>query len=140
MEKFVKLRNYEKRSFILILILILLIFIFLFCCLLMFYKIPKYCLINGIIFKDNVVEVMVIDEELKLFYKNKYIYINNKKYNYDISNIMLDVLTQDGKKYNLIYIDCDLKNEKENDIVKITTTIKTIFILRDINHYLLFFL
>ena len=120
MEKFVKLRNYEKRSFILILILILLIFIFLFCCLFMFYKIPKYCLINGVVFKDNVVEVMVVDEELKLFYKNKYIYINNKKYSYDISNIVLDVLTQDGKKYNLIYIDCDLKNEKENDIVKIT--------------------
>ena len=130
MEKFVKLRNYEKRSFILIFILILFVFIFLFCCLLMFYKIPKYYLINGVVFKDNVVEVMVDDDELRLFYKNKYIYINNKKYEYDISNIVLDVLIQDGKKYSLIYIDCDLRNEKENDIVKITIKKENIKLFR----------
>lgn len=130
MEKFVKLRNYEKRSFILILILILLIFVILFCCLLLVYKIPKYYLINGVVFKDNVVEVIVTDEELKLFYKNKYIYINNKKYSYDISNVILDVLIQDRKKYNLIYINCELRNEKENDIVEMTIKKENIKLFR----------
>ena len=112
-----KLINYEKRGLILFFIIILFINILIIVFFSYFYKIPNYCLINGIVFKDNLLEIMILEEDMNLIYDNGFIYIKNKKVKYKISSVLTSILVKDKKKYNLVYIECLLDDVKERDVV-----------------------
>ena len=117
MELLVKLRNYEKRELIIFFIIVLFINILIISFFSYFYKIPNYCLINGIVFKDNLLEIMILEEDMNLIYDNGFIYIKNKKVKYKISSVLTSILVKDKKKYNLVYIECLLDDVKERDVV-----------------------
>lgn len=112
-----KLRNYEERGVILFFIIILFISIFVFSCFSYFYKIPNYCLVQGIVFRDNLLEILVLEDDMNLIYDNGFVYVNDKKIKYKINSILSNVLVKDKEKYNLVYIECLLDNEKERDVV-----------------------
>lgn len=112
-----KLRNYEKRELIIFFIIVLFINILIIVFFSYFYKIPNYCLINGIVFKDNLLEIMILEEDMNLIYDNGFIYIKNKKVKYKISSVLTSILVKDKKKYNLVYIECLLDGVKERDVV-----------------------
>lgn len=114
-----KLRNYEKKSIVVFFITILLFGILglaIFTC---FYKIPTYRVITGVVFKDDLIEVMVTDSELKQMYKNSMFYIDDKKYNYSIEEVILKALVKDHENYNVVYIGCLIDDRKENDVVEL---------------------
>lgn len=112
-----KLRNYEERGVILFFIIILFISIFVFSCFSYFYKIPNYCLVQGIVFRDNLLEILVLEDDMNLIYYNGFVYVKNKKIKYKINSILSNALVKDKEKYNLVYIECLLGNEKERDVV-----------------------
>lgn len=112
-----KLRNYEERGVILFFIIILFISIFLFCCFSYFYKIPNYCLVQGIVFRDNLLEILVLEDDMNLIYDNGFVYIKTKKVKYKINSVLSNVLVKDKDKYSLVYIECLLSDKKERDVV-----------------------
>ncbi len=112
-----KLRNYEKRGIILFLIFLFILVVVFIVIYSFFYKIDSYYLIRGVVFRDDLLEVVVDSYEKKVLYQNGFVYIDGKKYNYDIKNVLDDALFKDEVGYSVIYIECDLNNEKENDIV-----------------------
>lgn len=125
-----KLRNYEKRCGILFLIIIFFITICGLVIYTFFFKVNSYYLIRGVVFKDDLLEVMVSDKELKMLYKNGYVYIKDKEYNYNISDIILNALERDENNYNIVYIECKLDNEKENDIVDLVFLDERVYLFK----------
>lgn len=114
-----KLRNYEERGVILFFIIILFVSIFLFCCFSYFYKIPNYCLVQGIVFRDNLLEILVLEDDMNLIYDNGFVYIKTKKVKYKINSVLSNVLVKDKDKYSLVYIECLLSDKKERDVVDV---------------------
>ena len=125
-----KLRNYEKRCGILFLITIFFIAICGLVIYTVFFKVNSYYLIRGVVFKDDLLEVMVSDEELKILHKNGHLYIKDKEYDYNISDVILDALVRDKNNYNIVYIECKLDNEKENDIVDLVFLDERVYLFK----------
>ncbi len=113
-----KLKNYEKKGTTVFFIIILLLGVLLLTIFTFFYKMPAYYAITGVVFKDDLIEVMITDEELKKLHNNRYLYIHDKKYKYNIKEVVEKALVQNNKNYNLIYIECLLNEEKENDVIE----------------------
>ena len=87
-------------------------------------KVVLYEVFNGVIFND----------EIKLFNKNKNLYIKNKKKKFEIIKIDKDVLEREGKKYNQVYIKVNISNMyKVNDVVNISIMNKNVSSLKIFN-------
>lgn len=125
-----KLRNYEKRCGILFLITIFFIAICGLVIYTIFFKVNSYYLIRGVVFKDDLLQMMVSDKELKILYKNGHVYIKDKEYDYNISDVILNALVKDENNYNIVYIECKLDNEKENDIVDLVFLDERVYLFK----------
>ncbi len=119
MVKYMKLKKYEKTF-------LLYFFIYLFLAgilILLFYcfsgKFNNYYAINGVVFGNDIVEVMVTSSELKILYKNGFLYLDDKKKNYDIVKVNKNILKTKNKKYHEVLISLDVDNMKENDILQL---------------------
>lgn len=112
-----KLRNYEKRGEVLFFITVFFVGIVIFICCSIFYKIPNYYLVQGIVFRDNLLEIMADEDDKKLLYQNGVVYIDNKKIKYDLVNVIDNALVNNDKNYSLVYLECFLDDEKENDVI-----------------------
>lgn len=119
MVKLMRLRNYEKRIGILSITIVFLIIVVLVICFMSFYKIPSYLTIQGVFTNDNVIEVMLDKNTTKVLYRNSNLYIDNKKYKFNIRGTITDALTKDSKKYNISYIECSKNKYKDKDIVEL---------------------
>ena len=128
MVKLMKSKNYERRKEIIILLEVFFLAILGLIIYTIFHKIPSHYLIKGVVFKDNLLEVIVSKKELQTLYKNGSLYIDDKKYKYAIDNVILDALKKDKKSYNIAYISCNLSNEKENDIIDLVFVEERIYL------------
>ena len=80
-------------------------------------NIKTYGIINSNVVKDDLVEAIVTDKELKTVYNNKYLYLDRRKYLIKIEKINRSVLIRKNKKYHNILLRVKLNNqEKVNDI------------------------
>lgn len=114
-----KLKNYEKKSAVTFFIAILLLGMFGFIIFTFFYKIPTYHIITGVVFKDDLIEAIVSDNELKQLYQNSTFYIDNVKYKYSIEEVVLKAMVKKHENYHIVYIGCLMRDDGENDIVEI---------------------
>lgn len=114
-----KLRNYENKFRLLVIITIFLVFFCFVCLFSYFYKTINYTLINGIIFKDDIIEVMVLEEDKRLIYNNGFMYIDGKKYSYEIINVIDSVIIKKNTEYSLMYLKCLTKDFSENSVVNL---------------------
>ncbi len=110
-------RNYEKNSGVLFLTMFFLLVIVIMTIFSFYYKINDYYLIRGIVFKEDLIEIVLSNEEKKILYKNSFLYIDGKKYNYDIEKVINNALVKNEESYDIFYIKCDLKAEKEGDVI-----------------------
>lgn len=114
-------KNYDNfnKCFILLFIFFVyfsFLFIFLFNKKLIIFKV-----FSGVVFDNNNVLLVLSDKELKIFNKNKKLYINNKSYVFNISKIDNDVLERNGDKYNNVFIEVNLPNMyKVGDVFNLT--------------------
>lgn len=114
-------RNYEKKYSIVVITIMFIIFIFLFTIYLYFNKITNNILLSGVVNNKKTIELLVNDEELKLLYRNKTFYIDDKKRDYEIRKVTLKVLEKNNIYYHDIIIKTKFdKKYKENDNLKIT--------------------
>ena len=114
-----KLRNYENKFAVLFLVIIFFMFIFLLCLFSYFYRVTNYVLIGGVVFKDDVIEVMVLEDEKNLIYSNGSMYIDGNKYSYDIINVIDSALVKNGSKYSIMYLKCLVNDFSENSVVNL---------------------
>ena len=111
-------KKYEKNELILffsIMFFILIIIVFIF---LWYKKISVYKIFSGVVYKDNVLEVIVSEDDLKLFYKNKVIYIEDKSYKLDILKVNKNILKREEMKYSSVFINIEFTDMyKLNDVI-----------------------
>ena len=97
-------------------------------------KVVLYEVFNGVIFNKNIVVLVLDNDEIKLFNKNKNLYIKNKKKKFEIIKIDKDILEREGKKYNQVYIKVNISNMyKVNDVVNISIMNKNVSSLKIFN-------
>lgn len=110
--------NFNKCFILLFIFLIYFSFLFIF---LFNKKLIIFKVFNGVVFDNNNVLLVLSDKELKIFNKNKKLYINNKCYMFDISKIDNNVLERNGDKYNNVFIEVNLPNMyKVGDVLNLT--------------------
>lgn len=110
--------NFNKCFVLLFIFLIYFSFLFIF---LFNKKLIIFKVFNGVVFDSNNVLLVLNDKELKIFNKNKKLYINNKSYVFNISKIDNDVLERNGDKYNNVFIEINLSNMyKVGDVLSLT--------------------
>lgn len=84
-------------------------------------KIFVYKIFSGVIYKDNVIELFLSDDELLLFYKNMNMFIDDNKVKIKIIKVENDILHRGGVFYNQLFLDVKLNNTyKVNDVVKVS--------------------
>lgn len=114
-------KKYEKNELILffsIMFFILIIIVFIF---LWYKKISVYKIFSGVVYKDNVLEVIVSEDDLKLFYKNKVIYIEDKSYKLDILKVNKNILKREVMKYSSVFINIEFTDMyKLNDVIMLS--------------------
>lgn len=115
-----KLKRYEKKKTIFFCSLVLFFLILLFLFYLFYTKTNKYRLINGVVRKDNLAELIVSDTEYKRLSKTRYIYVDGKKKKYKIDNIIFNVLKRDKIKFHSVLINFKIDGEyKVNDNIEV---------------------
>lgn len=118
MEGYMKLKNYEKKELLLLAIIGLFIVEIIFIASLMIKTCNIYDTYQGIVQKKNIIIVFIDDNQLKDFYKNHYIYVNNQKKKFKLRKVTRDVLTRKKVKYHEILIEFNFEKKlKENDVV-----------------------
>lgn len=116
-----KIKNYEKKSFIMFLTFILIVLEISFVVFLIIYKDYKYAKLNGIVVKESLVILIVTETERKIIYSNSHFLLDSKKIKYEIIEDRGTTIKKEGQDYNelLVKIKFD-KNYKVNDIVSLT--------------------
>ena len=95
-----------------------------------YFKINRYSVINGIVYTDDLILIVVREDERKIIYHNSYFYIDDKKTKYsinedrgisiiknDIDYYELLIKTKIDNKYKLNdTLDISIKNKREKII------------------------
>ena len=113
-------KKYERNSLILFL---LVIFFFLeigFIIFLFLHKEYTYKKISSIVEKDNVLTLIVDKKERELFYKNKIIFIENKKRIFEITEDQGFLLKRNHKKYYEMKIKTKFSKKRVNDVLELS--------------------
>ena len=116
-----KLRNYERKGWIIIGIMVLFLIEIVGGVFLYQRKENEYIKISSIFVKNNTVLVVVTKEERKVLYHNKTLYIEDKKTNYEIEEDRGIVLKQKQEKYYELILKVNTPKEKKaNDLLEIS--------------------
>ena len=125
MVKYMK-NKYEVFSINTIFIIVILIIEILFILSMFNINIKKYKVFDGVVLKDNLIEIVVNSKDLTLFDNNKFIYYDNKKIKFEKIEVIRDIT----EGYHLLKIECDTKKKHVNDVYRFTIFSKKINILR----------
>lgn len=116
-----KVRNYEKMTFINIMLIFLVLLEITIFVLFSINKINIYENVSGIVVKDDLVVLIINNKTKKIIYKNTLLYLNNKKLKYEIVEDRGYVLKRNKEDYSEILISFKFdKNYKVNDSLQLT--------------------
>lgn len=113
-----KYDDFSKSYYLLFIFFVLFVgmILFFWCHRLIIYKVY-----DGVLYEKDNILLILSDNELKLFNKNKRLFIKNKSCVFNISKIVDDSIERNGDKYNQVFIEVNLSNMyKVGDVVKIT--------------------
>ena len=119
-----KVRNYEKKEFIIFLSILIFIIEIIFFIVLFNTKDNKYIKVSSIVIKDNLVLVVVSKNTRKTIYSNKVLYLNDSLKKYKIVEDRGVVLKKNNKNYYELVLEVDFKNKKVNDILELVIKYK----------------
>ena len=120
-----KLVNYEKNKFIAFLVVLLFVLLIGLGFYTWFKRINSYVILEGRVRKSNYIELMIDSRKLDILYKNRSVYIDDKKYKFSISDITKDVLTNKKTKYSLVLIEVKYEGY-DNDYLRLVFNDKKI--------------
>ena len=120
-------KRYEKNDLIVGSSVVFFLIVFLFLIFLIRNHVVLYEKFNGVVSKEDVLQLVLSDEELKLFYKNQVFYIEGKKKKYKILKIEEAVVKRKGDTYNQVFIETNISNMlKVNDVMEISIMKKNV--------------
>lgn len=125
MVRFMRLVNYEKKKFIIFLVVLLFVLLMGLGFYTWFKKINRYVILEGRVRKKYYIELMIDSRRLDILYKNRSVYIDDKKYRFSISDITKDVLTNKKIKYSLVLIEVKYEGY-DNDYLRLVFNDKRI--------------
>lgn len=122
MEILLNYSRYERFGLLIFLIIILILFEVIFIINIMREKNEIYISFSGVVMKNNIGLFIINDKDMKILYKNKYLYFNGKRIKYSIEKITKDVIKKDNNKYNevLLRFKFSKKKYKDNDVIDIS--------------------
>ncbi len=116
-----KIKKYEKYSLVISMCIIIFIIEVIFTFLLITTKEYKYKKINGVVVKDNLVDIVIPSKEKNIIYKNKYLYLNDKKIKFKIVEEKKNVYKHNKEKYHELLVSYKFdKKYKTSDILSIS--------------------
>ena len=116
-----KIKKYEKCSLVISMCIIIFIIEVIFTFLLITTKEYKYKKINGVVVKDNLVDIVIPSKEKNIIYKNKYLYLNDKKIKFKIVEEKKNVYKHNKEKYHELLVSYKFdKKYKTSDILSIS--------------------
>ena len=116
-----KIKKYEKYSLVISMCIIIFIIEVIFTFLLITTKEYKYKKINGVVVKDNLVDIVIPSKEKNIIYKNKYVYLNDKKIKFKIVEEKKNVYKHNKEKYHELLVSYKFdKKYKTSDILSIS--------------------
>ena len=116
-----KIKQYEKYSLVISMCIIIFIIEVIFTFLLITTKEYKYKKINGVVVKDNLVDIVIPSKEKNIIYKNKYLYLNDKKIKFKIVEEKKNVYKHNKEKYHELLVSYKFdKKYKTSDILSIS--------------------
>ncbi len=77
-------------------------------------RINTYKVYDGVVLKDNLVQVLIKENDLKLFNGNKYLFYNNKKVSYSIEKVERNIIDN----YHYVIINCNSYKKLTNEVFK----------------------
>ena len=114
-------KRYENKNKIVAVCLIFLVIIFGFGLFLINQKVVLYEKFSGVVSKEDVLVFLISKDELKLFYKNKIVFIENDRKKFVIKKIEKDVVERNGILYSQVFVEVDISNKnKVNDIIDVS--------------------
>lgn len=114
-------QKYENKDLILISCIILFLLEVIFIYYVFDRKLVIYKRYSGVVMNDNYVVLILNQDELELFYKNKGIYIRDKKSDFSIEKVDEKFLKRGGIYYNQVFLNVSISNMfKIGDVVDIT--------------------
>ena len=120
-------KHYEDFRKVMFLFVCLILLIIVFIIFIFNSKISIYKLFNGVVYNEDTIVLVLSNEDVKLFQKNKVFYVENKKINFNILKIEDDVLEKGDKKYNQVFIKTNFSNMyKVNDVLDISIREKNV--------------
>ena len=122
MEILLNYSRYERFGLLIFFIIILILFEVIFIINIMREKNEIYISFSGVVMKNNIGLFIINDKDMKILYKNKYLYFNGKRIKYSIEKITKDVIKKDNNKYNevLLRFKFSKKKYKDNDVIDIS--------------------
>lgn len=116
-----KTKNYEKKTLVYSLVIITFILEIITSFYIFTTKIYQYKKITGVILQDNLILVYADKNDKRIIYKNKVLYINDKKTKYEIEEDRGVTIKNNKKDYSELILKLKLDgNYKLNDVVEIT--------------------
>ena len=90
-------------------------------------RLITYKLFSAVYYDKNIIVLVVSNDELDLFFKNKKLFIDSKKISFEIDKIDKDILKRKGSIYSSIYIKTNISNMyKINDVIEVSIMDKKI--------------
>ena len=123
--------KYFVYDYILIIIIIMLSLI----TMSMIFKYKLYYKVKAIVAEDNNLKVYIPLNDIKYILKNDYLFIDNKKYKYNIKEINKEYLTDNMTTYQVITLELSLPSEYKYQ--NLTLDIKLIKENKKIINYIL---
>lgn len=119
-ERFMSLKNYEK--YLLLTISASFSFCIVFLLLIVFWnvKISIYQLYQGVFVDDTKMQFLVNNQEYKLLLQNSTLYLDHKKYSYEIIEVQKNVLRRKEYYHSVLLKYSGNKKRKVNDIASIS--------------------
>lgn len=113
-----KYENYDSVIFcFFILILVVGVFLLFLCN----EKIVLFKKFSGVVYSDNCLVFILNDYQLKLFQKNKTMFVENKPIKFKIKKIEQNILEKGGEKYNQVFLEVDFSDlYKVNDVLDVS--------------------
>lgn len=116
-----KCRNYEKQELVILIIIIVFLLELVFFTIIFLKKEYSYKKMTGIVLKEEVVIIVVSKAERKIIYKNHFLYLNDKKLEYEILEDRGAIITKGNTKYYEILLGFKFpKKYKVNDILELS--------------------
>ena len=90
-------------------------------------RLITYKIFSAVYYDKNIIVLVVSNDELDLFFKNKKLFIDSKKISFEIDKIDKDILKRKGSIYSSIYIKTNISNMyKINDMIEVSIMDKKI--------------